>query len=175
MSHIFYLFATLLALVCGLAWISIWSPRALVVKLSALALAGLLLPLGYASLADLLSRPKPVDFEWAHRDLAEATLLGAKLQEGEAIYLWLGLAEVAEPRSYVLPWDQRLAEQLHRAQREADAKGTGVQVRLPFTRGYDNRPPMFYPLPQPASPPKEIPSAGSALEFHSPAPGRRGL
>ncbi len=164
MNHVFYLFALLLALACALAAVSIWSPRALAAKLSALALAALLLPLGYASLADLLSRPKPVTLEWVHRDLAEATVLGAKLQEGQAIYLWLRLADLEEPRAYVLPWDQRLAEQLHRAQREADTNNAGLQLKLPFMSGQDERERMFYALPQPANPPKEIPF-DNALQF----------
>ncbi len=164
MNHVFYLFAMLLALACALAAITIWSPRAVAAKVSALVLAALLLPLGYVSLADLLSRPKPVNLEWVHRDLAEATVLGAKLQEGQAIYLWLKLAEVAEPRAYALPWDQRLAEQLHRAQREADTTGTGLQLKLPFMSGQDDRERMFYAMPQPANPPKEVPFQ-NALQF----------
>ena len=83
----------------------------------------LFLPLAYASLVDLLSRPKPIDLEWWQRNAEEATVLGAKLEENRGIHLWLQLPDVAEPRAYVLPWDRETAERLQEAQREAAAAG----------------------------------------------------
>ncbi|MFQ6022268.1 MAG: hypothetical protein ACE5NW_06065 [Acidiferrobacterales bacterium] len=160
MNHSFYLFAVSTGLAATLAAISIWSARALWIKVSALAIAALFLPTMYVSLVELLSRPKPIALEWGRSDLSEATVLGANLREGESIYLWLRVAGVEEPRSYALPWDQKLAEQLYRAQREADAKGTAVQVKHPFQ---DDRRPMFYAQPQPAQPPKAIPAANPLI------------
>jgi hypothetical protein len=156
-SEVLYLFAAWLGLATVLASISIWSPRALWIKVGALAIAVLFLPATYLSVVDLLSRPKPITLEWKRVALAEARVIGADLREGEAIYLWLRTAGVEEPRSYVLPWDQKLAEQLHGAQREAQARGTAVHARGLFEPGQDREQPVFYALPQPARPPKEVP------------------
>lgn len=171
MSHVFYLFAVSLGLASALAGICIWSPRPLWLKVSALAIAVLFLPVTYASVVELLSRPKPIALEWKRADLAEAKVIGADLREGESIYLWLRVPGVEEPRFYVLPWDQQRAEQLHGAQREASAKGTAVHARGLFATSQDRQQPMFYALPQPARPPKEAP-AQNPFVFDSGAHGR---
>ncbi len=171
MSQVLYLFAASLVLATALASIAIWSPRALWIKVGALAIAVLFLPTGYLSVVDLLSRPKPIALEWHRADLAEAKLIGADLREGEAIYLWLRTPGTEEPRSYVLPWDQKLAEQLHGAQREANARGTAVHARGLFETDRDRERPLFYAAPQPARPPKEVP-AENPLVFESGPPGR---
>lgn len=157
MSQVFYFFAASLTLVAALAAISIWSPRALYVKGAALAIVALFLPAIYVSLVELLSRPKPVTLEWRQGGLAEAKVIGADLREGEAIFVWLRLPDVVEPRAYALPWDQKLAEQLYGAQREATSRGTAVHVKHLFKRGVDRQRPKFYALPQPAHPPKAVP------------------
>src|SRR5688500_14594885 len=92
----------------ALATIAAWAPRRLLPKLAALAVFALFLPLGYAALVDLLSRPKPVSAAWWERRAAErdATVLAGRIQEDEAIYLWLELPGTPEPRAYRLPWDR---------------------------------------------------------------------
>ena len=62
---------------------------------------------------------------WAPRALW--TTVGALV----LAYLWLRIAGAEEPRSYVLPWNQKLAEQLYGAQREAESRGTKVHVKRP--------------------------------------------
>ena len=158
MNNILHFFVIATALAGALAAISIWSPRKLPIKMSAVIVVALFLPVAYLSLVNLLSRPKPITLEWAKRDLTEATVLGANLREGQGIYLWLQVSGVEEPRAYVLPWDQELAQQLHSAQREADSSGTGVRMRKPFTNGRDESIAKFYAPPQPASPPKPAPN-----------------
>ncbi|MEM7021081.1 MAG: hypothetical protein AAF637_00675 [Pseudomonadota bacterium] len=155
MTELTYLFA-LVAVLAGLvASISIWAPRRLWIKLCALATAALFLPAAYIALMQLLSMPKPVSYEWWHGQADEATVLSSNLQEQRGIYLWLQLPDVPEPRAYVLPWDQKMAEQLQAAQREAEERRSGVQMRLPFERSLDDRKPKFYAMPQPALPPKD--------------------
>jgi hypothetical protein len=156
MSGIPQLFAVAAALAATLALISIWAPRRLAIKVTALATTVLFLPLAYASLVELLSKPKPVDLEWWQNDAAEAEVLASRLVENEGIYLWLQLVDVGEPRAYVLPWDRTSAEQLQQALREAEEQGSGVQMRLPFEPSLDDREPKFYALPQPALPPKDL-------------------
>jgi hypothetical protein len=159
MNQILLLFAASLAVATALAAVAIWSPRALWVKVGALAITASFVPLTYVSLVELLSRPKPVALEWSRAGLAEAKVLGADLREGQSIYLWVRVPGVDEPRSYLLPWDQRLAQQLHKAQREANERGTDVRAKNLFKRGPKDDHPVFYARPQEARPPK------SALDY----------
>ena len=149
-----FLLAAVLAAILGL--ISIAAPRRLAIKVAALATVVLFLPVAYASLIALLSKPKPVDLEWWLTDAAEAEVVASRLVENEGIYLWLQLVGVAEPRAYVLPWDRNSAEQLQKALREAEQNRSGVQMRLPFEPSLEDREPKFYALPQPALPPKDL-------------------
>ena len=98
MNQVLYLFVVALGLATALAAICIWSPRAVWIKVGALVITALFLPATYVSVVELLSRPKPIALERKHADFAEARVLGADLREGEAIYLWLRIPEVEEPR-----------------------------------------------------------------------------
>jgi hypothetical protein len=169
MNGVPQLFAVTAALVATLGLISIWAPRRLAIKGTALATVVLFLPLAYASLIDLLSRPKPVDLEWWLRHAAEATVLGSQVQENQGIHLWLQLTDVPEPRGYVLPWNRDMAERLQAAQREAEQQGGELRMRLPFEPSLEDREPMFYAQPQPALPPKD--SVEPPPELYQP-PGR---
>ena len=155
MTDVPQLFVGAAALAATLGLIGIWAPRRLAIKGAALATAALFMPLAYASLVALLSKPKPVDLEWWLNGAEEAEVLASRMVEDQGIYLWLQLVDVAEPRAYVLPWDRTSAEQLQQALREAEQKGSGVQMRLPFEPSLDNLEPKFYALPQPALPPKD--------------------
>jgi hypothetical protein len=156
MTELTYLFGVVAVLVGALASISIWAPRRLAIKLLALGGTTLFLPTAYAGFAQLLALPKPVGLEWFQANAQEATVLAASLREDEAIYLWLQLKDVAEPRAYALPWHRDLAEQLQAAQREAQESQTQVQMRLPFEASLDDREPKFYAMPQPQMPSKDF-------------------
>jgi hypothetical protein len=170
MISVSQLFALTIALAGLLAAISLWTPRRLAVKATALATAALFLPLAYASLVDLLSRPKPVGLEWWQSGAAEATVLGSLLQENQSIHLWLQLPGVGEPRAYVLPWSRETAERLQDAQRAAQQQGGGdVRMRLPFEPSLDDREAQFYAQPQQALPPKDHAAPGP--QYYQP-PGR---
>jgi hypothetical protein len=160
------LFALTIALAGLLAAISLWTPRRLAVKATALGTAALFLPLAYASLVDLLSRPKPVSMEWWQNGAEEATVLGSLLQENEGIHLWLQLPGLAEPRAYVLPWSRETAERLQEAQRSAEQEGGDLRMRMPFERSFDDLEPRFYAQPQPALPPKDHADPGP--QFYQP-------
>ena len=131
----------------------------LALALGSLLHLGLFLPLGFAGWVDLLSRPKPVAFEWWLSRADEATVLAGSFREGAGIYIWLQLEESAEPRAYRLPWSREQAQQLQEALRQAEENGTAVRMRLPFEATLDPRKPRFYALPQPALPPKDGPTA----------------
>jgi hypothetical protein len=170
MTGVTELFVAATILTGMLALISIWAPRRLLVKGLALSMAVLFIPVAYASFVNLLSRPKPVSLEWWLAEAREATVLGSSLREDDGIYLWLQLPDVSEPRSYVLPWDREIAEQLQKAEREAAETQGGLKMRMPFEPSLDDREPKFYALPQPAPPQKEEPAPGPQLYQ---APGGR--
>ena len=166
LTQLFVIAALLAAL---LASISIWAPRRPAIKCAALATAIAFVPVAYASLVDVLSKPKPVAMEWWLSSASEAEVLASRTVEGADIYLWLQLPGVAEPRAYVLPWNQAGAEQLQRALQEAKERGGGVRMRLPFEPSLDDLEPKFYAKPQPALPPKDL--AEPPPQFYQP-PGR---
>ncbi len=155
MDHLIVFFAIAACLAAILAQISLWSPRKLWIKVSALVTMALFLPTAYISMVDLLSRPKPIGIEWVKFDLAEAAVLSHRMVEDVAIYLWLGIDGAEEPRSYVLPWDRQTAEQLQEAQRSAEAEGTGVRMKQPFEQSWDKRDKRFYAAPQAPRPLKD--------------------
>ncbi len=167
MSELTALFAGLGGLAFVLANITIWSPRKLRVRLGALVTAAVFLPAAYVSLTEMLSRPKPVGNEWIRREMAEATVLGSQMQEGRAIYVWLAMEGVDEPRAYELPWDEKVARQLHGARRNAEADGTRVKMRLPFEQSLDRRERLFYAAPQPPAPEKQRPVESPFQHQHS--------
>lgn len=169
MDEIIYLFTGALVLAGLMTSISIWAPRRALVRIAAVTVAVLFLPLGYASLVDLLSRPKPVHLEWLNKTAPEATVLGSSFNEGKAIYVWLQMPDSDEPRAYALPWSRELAQQLQDAQRSAESNGTGVRMRLPFELSLDDREPKFYALPQPALPPKDSDRADPGTVYSHPS------
>lgn len=155
MTQLFQLFVAAIGIAVILATIAVWSRRRTWIKVFAVAIAALYMPVAYAGFSDLLSKPKPVSLEWARRADNEATVLSAIMKEGEGIYLWLRLDGVNEPRSYVLPWDLETAKQLQEAMREAEANQNGLRMRLPFANSLDPEEPKFYALPQPEMPSKD--------------------
>lgn len=167
MTELFLLFAASSALAAVLATISIWSHRRLMAKIAALVATALFIPTVYLTYGDLLSRPKPAGLEWWHHNAAEATVVGSRLREGEAIYLWIELPDIDEPRAYRMPWIQEIAKQLYGAQREAEANGTKVRMRLPFKNRTDDEEPVFYAPPQPPLPPKRAEQSSSRFFQHS--------
>jgi hypothetical protein len=156
MTDLSYLFMATAMLAGLLSMISVWSRHRSWIRAGALGVAVLFLPLAYASYATLLSKPKPVALEWWLAAADEATVLSSSIQEEVGIFLWLQLAEVTEPRAYVLPWNRNLAEQLQSAAREAEEQNGQLQMRLPFEPSLDDLEPKFYAMPQPALPPKDL-------------------
>ncbi len=140
-------------LAATLASIAVWSPRKPWIKGAAVALSIAFMPVAYAGMADLLSKPKPVRLEWAQAKTETATVLGAQIRENEAIYLWLQI-DAGEPRYYKIPWDQETAKDLQKAMQEADKNKSGLEMTMPFEPSYDLDKPKFYALPQPSMPEK---------------------
>ena len=60
-------------------------------------------------------------------------ILGASFSEGKAIYLWLRLEGMIEPRFYVLPWNKKTADNLEDEMEAASKKQGRLKVIKPFT------------------------------------------
>ncbi len=154
MDQFMLLYGALVLVAAGLAGITLWGARSFLPQASALGLAGLLMFAGYVGLMDVLGRPKPVTVEWSLAQMEEATVVAARLHEGEAIYLWLEMEEPPEPRAYVLPWNLEDAKELSQALREGEEQGTAVRMRAESEPTAANDQPLFYAEPQTALPAK---------------------
>ncbi len=134
MDILFYVFAGATGIAAALASIAIWAPRPTRVRVLAMVITSLFIPVIYVQLIEMLSKPKPMNFEWYERNVETAVLLGVSLREGKSIYLWLQLAGSVEPRSYVIPWNQRLAERLEDAVGDAVRRNSTIVLDNPFSR-----------------------------------------
>lgn len=163
MDIIYYVFAAAIGIAALLCSIAIWAPRDTKIKVLALAVMTLFAPLVYVQLTGLLSKPKPVEFAWLERDVERAEVLSISFDEGKAIYMWLRLDGMIEPRFYKLPWRQQDAEDLEDAMEQATQTRSGLIIKDPFSkRSLEERggvsveiiPPASPPLKKPAIPPR---------------------
>ncbi len=159
MNELFLVFFALLGVTAMLATIAIWSQRRAPIRAFAVVLTALFIPIGYLGVTELLSQPKPMQHEWFKRHVDEATLLGVSVREGQAIYLWLRLDDSLEPRYYVLPWQQQLAEKLQNLIDEAIHDGASITISNPFSRNaFDDLGSMNMRIVRPPQPPMKPPT-----------------
>lgn len=165
MDILFFMFLAAGATAVGLAMLAIWAPRPARVRLIASGVAILFLPTVYFQFTELLSKPKPVAFEWYERERPKAEVLSVSLHEGEAIYLWLRLPGSREPRAYVAPWNVKMAEKLEEALEEAVKQDGKVEMQDPFSKrslqdwgdlSVEIIPPPIPPMKLPQTPPPAI-------------------
>ena len=155
MDSLIALYAILVLLVTGLAWLAVRATARQAWRMVAMCLASALLVTGYAGLLELLGRPKPIELAWSPALGEDAEVVASAMQEGEAIYLWLRRDQAPEPRSYRLPWSLDQAKRLQQAQQQAEASGTGVRMRRPNDNLAEEDEPLFYAAPQEALRPKQ--------------------
>lgn len=136
MDSLIYLFVALVFISGLLASIAIWAPRRTLPRAFSVILVLLIVPLSYLTILELLSKPKPMNFELFADNIQEAEVLGVSLDEGRAIYLWLRLDGAIEPRYYILPWRQQLAEKLQSLIDDAITEDGSVKIRNPFSRDF---------------------------------------
>lgn len=136
MNALPYIFAVTIGITLILATIAIWAPRRPGVRIAALIATILFIPIGYLQLTEMLARPKPISFEWFRKDVEQAQLLGASLDEGRAIYLWLRIDQDIEPRYYVLPWKQETAEKLEDLIDNALRNNATIVLKQPFIQKF---------------------------------------
>ncbi len=167
MEILFLLFSAGVGVAAALASIAIWAPRRTAVRATAVVLTGILIPLIYVGLTEIMSRPKPIDHEWFKGHVDEATVLGVSIEEGRAIYLWLRLDRSLEPRYYVLPWRRQLAETLQSFIDEAIRDRAAVKMKNPFSgKAYENLGELNLRVVPRASPPLKPPPPPA--QFYNP-------
>jgi len=137
-----------------LANLAVWSRRRIRIKVAALALAAAFLPLSYVSMTTLLGQPKPVQLEWLRSAEVEPRVLSSQMVEDVAIYLWVAHEGLDAPRSYVLPWSEETARELHEAQQQAEENGTEVRVNMTVVQEQQQGERAFFADPQKQLPPK---------------------
>lgn len=163
MDNLIYIFIAMVAIAAALASLAIWAPRVARVRIVALSITALFIPLSYVQVVELLSKPKPKSFEWFEGNVTEAEILGVSLREGEAIYMWLLLDAAVEPRYYVFPWNLKLAERLEEDIDTAISRKSKLVLKNPFDRRLGENlgelnieivPPPLLPLKKPRIPPR---------------------
>ncbi len=158
MDTLILLFAASIGVAALLATIAIWAPRATLIRVTAVVVTALFIPLAYLGLTEILSQPKPMEHEWFKRHVDEATVLGVSLDEGKAIYLWLRLDRSLEPRYYKLPWRMQLAEKLQNLIDEAIEENAMVKIKNPFARkSFDDLGDFNIEIILPPLPPQKLP------------------
>src|SRR3990167_4131282 len=124
-----------------LSLIAVWSPRAFLVKVCAVACAILIFCFGYVGFADLLGRPKPVKLEWAHKNASEVSVPWSETREGDGIYFVFKIPDEnvssvdknkpqPPPIYYFVPWNEakgagKKEGDDKEAKREGEKTGTG--------------------------------------------------
>lgn len=159
MEHHAWIWAGFAALMLGLCLFTAWSRINKWYRWGYI-LCGIALAIGfYPAQVNLLSRPRNVSEEWFNRHAKEALVTGVYVDEGVALYLYLILPGVHEPRSYKMPWNEStrgLAESLQDALESAEGQEGGVVIPSPFEEPSLERekPLTAHPRPQQKRPDK---------------------
>ena len=126
------LYVTITGLAVLLVSITIWSRRPFKWRLSAFLIGVAFVTIIYASILELLSRPKPAHMELFYEDVPEVVLLHASWEEDVALYILVEIPGVEEPRLYILPWNREEAEKFEQAMEEGEDKNEEVRIGNPF-------------------------------------------
>jgi len=167
MDILIYIFTAAAIVAAGLAALAIWAPRPTPVRIGALIVAVLFLPIAYVQSLEMLSRAKPASFEWFKRTQDRAQVLSVSFDEGRKIYLWLRFAGSVEPRAYEIPWNIRLAEKLEDAVDDAVRKNSTIIIKEPFyRRSMDEWGDLNVEIIPPPLPPQKLPPALAPKVFN---------
>ncbi len=160
MMYPYFILVAVLILLCALA---AWSRRERWIRWIIVIIGISLVAGAYPAMIDLLSRPKDVTEEWFQREASEAKVMGVFIDEGTALYLYLMLPGLDEPRSYRFPWSEetrKLAQSLQDALDSKEGQENGVVIPFPFKPSLEREKPLTaHPMPQLAPPLKRQPRA----------------
>ena len=106
-----WFFTLLTILISFIIALSIWSRKKVKYKVLSITIGVFAYLISYATLLEILSRPKPKNLELLNKYANELTLLHVNWVEGEAIYLLVQLDDLIEPRLYEFPWNAAQAQE----------------------------------------------------------------
>ena len=156
-----WFFAVLTILISFIIAISIWSRKKVKYKILSILLGIFAYFISYATLIEILSRPKPKNLELLNKYANELTLLHVNWVEGEAIYLLVQLDDIIEPRLYEFPWNAAQAQEYDEMLEKGRENGEEVKIANPFyPTNAEERKTIIYTAPAKPLPPKETPETG---------------
>ena len=156
-----WFFALLTILISIIIAISIWSRKKVKYKILSILLGVFTYFISYATLLEILSRPKPKNLELLNKYANELTLLHVNWVEGEAIYLLVQLDDIIEPRLYEFPWNAAQAQEYDEMLEKGRENGEEVKIANPFfPTNAEERKTIIYTAPAKPLPPKETPETG---------------
>lgn len=137
--------------IAALVVATIWSRKDSWLRPAAVAGFFTILPATGALVFYTLSHPAPL-IPVVSTPGGEYQVIGTKLVQDEAIYLWLDMGR-GHPRYYALPWDNKTADRLQdMINQQKRGKIPGFTAKVPFKFSWDRHPPEFHPMPQPVIP-----------------------
>ena len=156
-----WFFALLTILITFIIAISIWSRKKVKYKILSILIGVFAYFISYATLLEILSRPKPKNLELLNKYANELTLLHVNWVEGEAIYLLVQLDDIIEPRLYEFPWNAAQAQEYDEMLEKGRENGEEVKIANPFfPTNAEERKTIIYTAPAKPLPPKEAPETG---------------
>ncbi len=139
----------------ALASTTIWSRQQTRMRLAAIGMFILMLPVLAGSGFMALGHPAP----WVQMltmPEGDHVVLGVRFVQDEAIYLWLDFKDELAPRSFYLPWSDVEAKRIQRMMDKEKATGQTFMVGMgggsEFVRDR-----VYHPTPQPRMPDKRAP------------------
>ena len=156
-----WFFALLTILISFIIALSIWSRKKVKYKVLSITFGVFAYFISYATLLEILSRPKPKNLELLNKYANELTLLHVNWVEGEAIYLLVQLDDLIEPRLYEFPWNAAQAQEYDEMLEKGRENGEEVKIANPFyPTNAEERKTIIYTAPAKPLPPKEAPETG---------------
>jgi len=156
-----WFFALLTILISFIIALSIWSRKKVKYKVLSIIIGVFTYFISYATLLEILSRPKPKNLELLNKYANELTLLHVNWVEGEAIYLLVQLDNLIEPRLYKFPWNAAQAQEYDEMLEKGRENGEEVKIANPFfPTNAEERKTIIYTAPAKPLPPKEAPETG---------------
>ena len=156
-----WFFTLLTILISFIIALSIWSRKKVKYKVLSITIGVFAYLVSYATLLEILSRPKPKNLELLNKYANELTLLHVNWVEGEAIYLLVQLDDIIEPRLYKFPWNASQAQEYDEMLEKGRENGEEVKIANPFyPTNAEERKTLIYTAPAKPLPPKEAPETG---------------
>ena len=134
MALTFGLIGGIILVLAALAWLAVASGARFGARVADVAILMFGIALGFATVPELLGRPKPVDKAWLEANEPQSRLLAAKIDPETGIYLWLLFPGDTVHRAYDVPWQKQLAEKIDAAMNEAARRGLDVVINAPMSK-----------------------------------------